>query len=239
MSTIRSILLMSLVFNLPGCRSDRGAQRIVRFALVSGSSCLCLTVAMFFASTTIPYRVQGQNRVVEWSAHPLVKIDASAVEGRLADVEEAVEIIDVKVGDVSITVGDPFLAGDDWLRGLRFRMKNVSGRPIIGARLSFGLPETKVGNNSLGFSLEYGRGESTGITSDQQKVVMPNDEFELKFNDRQYQGLRQFFNESSSLSSFSKITIGNLAVKFDDGSIWIGGCLRASDPSNSCRAPAV
>ncbi len=115
------------------------------------------------------------------------------MEGRLADVKEAVEIIDVKVGDVSITLGRPFLAGDDWLRGLCFRMKNVSGRPIIGARLSFGLPETKVRNSSLGFSLEYGRGESTGIASDEQKVVMPNDEFELKFNDRQYQGLRQFF----------------------------------------------
>ncbi len=52
-------------------------------------------------------------------------------------------------------------------------------------------------------------------------------------------GFGSFFNASSSLSSFNKITIGNLVVKFHDGSIWIGGCLRASDPSNSCRAPAV
>jgi hypothetical protein len=211
----------------------------VRFPLGSGSSCLCLMVGTFFPLTTASYRVQAQNRVVEWLAHPLVKIDASAVAGRLADIKEAVEIIDVKVGDASITVGHPFLAGDDWLRGLRFRMKNVSGRPIIGARLSFGLPETLADKRSLGFSLEYGRGESTGIPSDEQKVVMPNDEFELKFNDRQYQGLRHFFEARSSLSSFSKITIGNLVVKFDDGSIWIGGCLRASDPSNSCRAPAA
>jgi hypothetical protein len=181
--------------------------------------------------------MQAQERLVEWSAHPLVKLDQSASTIRLANVKEAVEIVEIKVGEASITPGRSFLAGEDWLRGLCFRMKNVSGRPIIGARLSFSLPETFVDHNGMGFSLEYGRGESIGIPSDEQKVVMPNEEFELKFNDQQYLRHRQFVTSRSKLKSFNKITIGTLFVKFDDESVWVGGCLRASDPTNSCHAP--
>jgi len=200
------------------------------------SNCLCCLVGILLASATT--QAQARDRVVEWSAHPLVQINASAVAGTLSDVKEAVEIVDVRVGDLSITLGRPFLAGDDWLRGLCFRMKNISGRPIIGARLSFGLPETKGGSNSLGFSMEYGRGESTGIPSDEQKIVMPNEEFELKFNEKQYQRYRQFVTRQSSLSSFSNVSIKYLVVKFEDGSVWLGGCLRATDKANSCTAAA-
>ena len=70
------------------------------------------------------------------------------------------------------------------------------------------------------------------------RVVMPDEEFELKFNNRQYQRHTQFLKSRSKLMSFSKVTIGTLVVKFDDESIWVGGCLRASDPGNSCSVPA-
>ncbi|PYS72192.1 MAG: hypothetical protein DMF69_08310 [Acidobacteria bacterium] len=201
------------------------------------SSAALTAIAVCVALTALAEPTQAQDRLVEWSPHPLIKVAQSASDIRLANVNEAVEIVDIKVVDASIIVGRSFLAGDDWLRGLSFKMKNVSGRSIIGARLSFSLPETRVDNNGLGFSLEYGRGESTGIPSDEQKVVLPNEEFELRFNDRQYQRHREFVATRSKLKTFSKITIGTLFVKFDDESIWAGGCLRASAPANSCHAP--
>jgi hypothetical protein len=118
-------------------------------------------------------------------------------------------------------------------------MKNISGRPIIGAHIGFGLPETNYKGGRLGFSLEYGKGLGTGTPSDEQKVIMPDEEFELKFNEPQYQRHRGFVAERSSLTSFSKVWVGITTVKFEDGSIWSSGCLRASHPSNSCtpRAP--
>lgn len=195
--------------------------------------CSCL----FLLTGALAFNIQeieAQERIVEWSAHPLIKTDQSA-----SGVAEAVQIVDVRVGELSITIGRPFIAGDDWLRGLCFRLKNVSGRPIIGSRLSFSLPETRINNNGLGFSLEYGRGESTGIPSDEQRVIMPNEQFELKFNDQQYERHRKFVTSRSNLPSFSKVIIGNIVVKFDDESIWTGGCLRAADPSNSCHPPAA
>jgi hypothetical protein len=76
------------------------------------------------------------------------------------------------------------------------------------------------------FSFEYGMGLSTRIPSDEQRVIMPNEEFELKFNDAQY--------DRSKLLSFSRVSIDRTVVKFDDGSSWSSGCLRSAIQSNSC-----
>jgi hypothetical protein len=182
---------------------------------------------------------QPKDRVIEWPTYPLGRIGSAAEGIKLSPVTEALEIVDITVVGRSITVGQPFAADDDWLRSLTFRMRNISGQPIAGARIGFDLPETKTEDHSLGFSLEYGRRLSTGILSDEQKVIMPNEEFELKFNDAQYERHRKFVSERSKLPSFSKVRIGVTAVKFDDGSSWGSGCLRSTNPSNSCtpRAP--
>ena len=81
------------------------------------SSAGLVSVAVCLALTALVRPVQAQERLVEWSAHPLVKLDQSASTTTLANVKEAVEIVEVKVGEASITLGRSFLAGDDWLRG--------------------------------------------------------------------------------------------------------------------------
>ena len=113
-------------------------------------------------------------------------------------------------------------------------MKNISGQPLAGARIFFGLPETKTESNSLGFSFEYGKGLSTGIPSDEQKVITPNEEFELKFNKAQYERHLKFVSEWSKLPGFSKVRIDVTTVKFEDGSTWAAGCLGSANPGNAC-----
>jgi hypothetical protein len=177
---------------------------------------------------------QPKDRIIEWPTYPQGRISSAAEEIKLSPVIEALEIVDITVVGRSITVGQPFAADDDWLRSLTFRMKNISGQPITGARIFFSLPETKPETNSLGFSLEYGKGLSTGIPSDEQRVIMPNEEFELKFNEAQYERHRKFVSEWSKLPSFSKVWIGVAGVKFKDGSSWGSGCLRSANPGNAC-----
>jgi hypothetical protein len=174
---------------------------------------------------------QQKDRVIEWPTDPLGRI-GSAEEIKQSPVIDALEIVDITVAGRSITVSKPFPANDDWLiRGLIFRMRNVSGKPIAGARIYFLLPETKTVDQGIIFSFEYGRGLSTRTHSDQQKVIMPNEEFELKFNDAQY--------DRSKVLSFSRVLIDRTVVKLDDGSSWSSGCLRSANPSNSCtpRSP--
>jgi hypothetical protein len=202
--------------------------------------------ALYFATCVIsvfmgPVTVVGQAkvRVVEWPTYPLGRIYSSAEGIKRSPVTEALEIVDIKVESHSITIGHPFAADEDWLKTLTLRIKNISGQPIVGARMGFSLAETRIENKGLGFSLEYGKGLSTGIPSDEQRVIGPNEEFEFRFNDAQYRHHRAFVSERTSLPSFSIVWIGVTSVKFDDGSFWTSGCLRGSNPSNSCtpRAP--
>lgn len=202
--------------------------------------------ALYFATCVIsvlmgPMTVVGQAkvRIVEWPIYPLGRINSSAEGNKRSPVTEALEIVDIKVESHSITIGQPFAAAEDWLKTLTFRVKNISGQPIIGVRMGFSLPETRIEKKGLGFSLEYGKGLSTGIPSDEQKVIGANEEFVLRFNDAQYQRHRAFVSERSVLPSFSRVWIGVTSVKFEDGSFWASGCLRGSNPSNSCipRSP--
>lgn len=178
---------------------------------------------------------QSKNRIIEYPVFPIDQIDSAEKGINPSGLKNVLELVDIKVSGRSITIGQPFSAEEDWLRSLVFRMKNTSERSIVGARISFGLPETKNGDKSFGFSLEYGKGLSTGIPSDEQKIIKPNEEFELKFNDAQYQRHKKFFSERSNLSSFSKILIGVTMAKFEDYSIWGTFCLHSNNPSNSCQ----
>lgn len=182
---------------------------------------------------------QPKDRVVEWPTYPMGRIGSAGEGVKLSPVTEALEIVDITVAGRSITVGQPFAADDDWLRSLTFRMRNISGQPIAGARIFFGLPETRTESNSLGFSFEYGKGLSTRIPSREQKVILPSEEFELKFNEAQYERHRKFVSEWSNLPGFSKVRIDVTTVKFEDGSSWGSGCLRSANPGNTCipRSP--
>ncbi|HAF13560.1 MAG TPA: hypothetical protein DCK99_07640 [Blastocatellia bacterium] len=204
-----------------------------------GKSFQLIVAAVLIIVVVRTTSAQPKDRVIEWSTYPLGRIGSAAEGIKPSPVTEALEIVDMTVAGRSITVGQPFAADKDWLRSLTFRMRNVSGQPITGARIGFDLPETKTEDHSLGFSLEYGKGLSTGIPSDEQKVIMPNEEFELKFNEAQYERHRKFVAERSTIPSFSKVWIGVTTVKFEDGSSWASGCLRSANPSNSCtpRAP--
>ena len=198
----------------------------------------CFHFAIFVASVLAgitPAPGQSKDRIIEYPVFSAGQIDSAEKGLNPSGLKNVLELVDVKVAGRSVKIGQPFSADEDWMRSLVFTVKNTSQRSIIGARISFGLPETKNGDQSFGFSFEYGKGLSTGIASDEQKIIKPNEEFELKFNDAQYQRHKKFFSERSKLSSFNKIMIGVTTAKFEDDLIWATGCLRSSNPSNSCQ----
>ena len=182
----------------------------------------------------IPTLGQAKDRIIEYPIFPVGFIE-QAERINPSGLKNVLEIVDVKVAGRSITIGKPFSAEEDWLKSLVFRMKNTSERSITGARIHFGLPETKTDDKQLAFSFEYGKGLSTGIASDEQKIIKPNEEFELKFNEAQYQRHKKFISERSNLLSFSKILIGITTAKFEDNLTWATRCLHSNNPSNSCQ----
>src|SRR5687767_9518115 len=69
-------------------------------------------------------------------------IRQAAVE---AGRQSPVEVVSVSVGGRAVEPGRPFAAGDDWLLGLTFTVKNVSDRPVSFVDISLRLP-TAAGN---------------------------------------------------------------------------------------------
>jgi hypothetical protein len=186
-------------------------------------------------SAVLVASAQSSERLLMWPPLSVGRITSAGTGIKLSPVEEAVRITDIRVAGHSITAGEAFDADDDWLRTLTFRLKNVSGQPIMGARIGFGLPETKKDDGMVGFSLEYGQGSGAAWTRPEvQAVVKPDEEFELKFTDAQYQNYLHFFAKHGAPLRLSKVWIGITTIKFEDGTIWGSGCLRGSGARNSC-----
>jgi hypothetical protein len=183
----------------------------------------------------IPALSQTKDKIIEYPVFAPGQLDSAEKGLNPFGLKEVLELTNVTVAGRSIVIGQPFSAQEEWVKNLVFKMKNVSGKSIVGARIHFGLPETKTENNMLGFSFEYGKGLSTGIASDEQKIIKPGEEFELKFNEAQYQRHKKFFSERSSLNNFNKLLIGITTVKFEDDLIWATRCLYSSNQSNSCQ----
>jgi hypothetical protein len=77
------------------------------------------------------------------------------------------------------------------------------------------------------------------VVPDRRATVRPNEEFELRFDEAQYRNNLQFFAKYAGSANFTKAWIGITTIKFEDGTIWGSGCLRATSPKASCipRAP--
>src|SRR5262245_41712229 len=57
------------------------------------------------------------------------------------DDEVYLELLSVKVGDKEVPLNEPFTVGANWLKDLKLRVKNISGKTIECAEVSFGILE--------------------------------------------------------------------------------------------------
>lgn len=62
-------------------------------------------------------------------------------KAREDDDEVYLELLSVKVGDKDVALNEPFLIDQTWLKDLKLRVKNVSGKTIECAYVSFGILE--------------------------------------------------------------------------------------------------
>lgn len=139
----------------------------------------------------------------------------------------ALEVVEIKVADKPVVLGQAFDANEDWLKTLLVKVKNVSGKPISSVRTGFNLPEAKTEKGTNGFSLIYGEEFSNSDTDNKsQKVILPGQEVILTRNEiRQH---LEAITQRSGKTDFSKVLIGSTMVKFEDGTIWSSGKLPVS-----------
>lgn len=164
---------------------------------------------------------QTQDRIVDWHPRTLQGTFVTGEDGKLIPSKiEALKIIEIKLGDEAITLGQPFSASGEWLKNLTIKVRNISERPISSIRIQFNLPEAKYQESTMGFSLEYGKALSTGINYGEQKPLMPNEELVLFRNEAHYNRDRDGIARRAGTTDFSKVLIGMTMVKFEDGTVW-------------------
>ncbi|HLL73151.1 MAG TPA: hypothetical protein VK363_17065 [Pyrinomonadaceae bacterium] len=134
----------------------------------------------------------------------------------------ALEVVNILVAKRPVTLGQPFEAGDDWMKDLKVRVKNVSGRPIVHVWLHFSLPEATKGEVITGFSLDYGRRVGAVELEGEQKLALPGEEFELTHSDEEYERDRRWILEWSGVTSINRVWFGKAAVRFEDETVWGG-----------------
>jgi hypothetical protein len=163
---------------------------------------------------------QGQERTIEWhpgtAIGPMVKgADGSSMAADFM----ALEIVNISVAGESVSLGQPFLAGADWMKGFSIRVKNISAKRIVGARLDFSLPEAKGG---LGSNLGYGRGMDMGKGAQEPSMIAPGEEFELIRTEAAYDHDQKWIAETSGITNLNRVWLGLAWVKFEDGTVWFG-----------------
>jgi hypothetical protein len=128
---------------------------------------------------------QVQDRIVETYAYKKV----SAAEAPF------LRIIEIKVAGNAVTLGRPFAADHEWLKSLSVRVKNISGKPINILPVSFSISD--LGDERIGdvsFTLIrgiYGNGEQRDDASGEQKPIMPDEEIDLTFTEKQLSIIQQ------------------------------------------------
>jgi hypothetical protein len=132
--------------------------------------------------------------------------------------QDVIVITGIEVAGRQVTPGQPFAAGDDWLRGLTLRFKNISSKPITYVQLGLSFPEAHYHNGGIGHSLRYGRNMAEGAPhAPDAKLLSPGEEAEVIFTDGEFHTFRTFAEKLNGSADFHRLRLGIASVKFADG----------------------
>jgi hypothetical protein len=182
-----------------------------------------MCAAIFTLSLSFLASGQQQDRVVDWQP-VIIKSEAKVLQ-----------IVDIKVAGESITIGHFFTANDAWLNTVTFRVRNISGKIIKYLGFGVAFPEIDANGRTPMFSITYGTESIKGVAST-RKLLMPDEEVDLKLPEDQLEIMRQISMKLTGTSNLSKVNILPGLVGFEDGS-GIGGSNAAAQSVNPCDHP--
>jgi hypothetical protein len=159
---------------------------------------------------------------------------AGRVQGRVLERQvlpfEPIEITEVRVKGQAVELNTPLTDDTDWLQGLTFRVKNISGKPIshISIELHVNPPESgylpKVTHISAGSS-PY---SPKGTLEPAKTLVAPDGFTEIMFKENAYDGYKYELQAS-------KVHVRVGMVFFTDDTAWKEGVLLRRDLNNPNR----
>lgn len=170
---------------------------------LSGSVLLLLLPALVSAQT--------QKRMIVW-------LDYRAPA---ASTLEAIELIGITAEKEPETIGKPFDASDEWLKGLTFRVKNISGSPIRDLWIAVLFPEVVysdgIRSGTLSLSL-FNPDLHKNVSSPAARPLMPMEEIDLVLTEGQYKMIMRSSGAARiKIPSLTVVQLRlNVMVKFEN-----------------------
>jgi len=192
-----------------------------------------LTLRRFVLTVVVVVSILGASFwLVMTQANSKTKQSQEKKVDKLAFDKEPVEVIKLEVEKKALKLGEHFSGEEEWLKSLSINIKNVSGKPISYIEVWLDFPETKATGSTMSFPIFYGQRPWIERTSDEPKLVMPNDIVAIQMSDVTYAALKRFVENRHSIKNLNKVQLRISFVGFTDGTAWDSGNLIRPDPNN-------
>jgi hypothetical protein len=179
---------------------------------------LLLAIALGFLLALSGFGQQTE-RMIDFPANQAPGNLVAGEKGRLVPTDlKGLQLVAISVAGKTVTPGQFFTAADDWLKTLKVKLKNVSGKTLLSVRMSFSLPEAQTNNAGLGLSLAFGS-LNTRVFKQPDQAVPDGEEFELVETEDGYNADRNFRISRTGIDNITQLVSALVAVKVDDGSL--------------------
>ena len=187
---------------------------------------LQITLSAIYLLCSLTVAGQDQSRVIRWP--PRSQFNSKTLtRDKMVDRIDEVEIESITVDGQPVIIGQSFIAREDWLKNIRFRIRNISSRPIGRFQISLTLPEVFHGQQIGYICVECSRKEQPIVIEPRQEVeiVMPAG--------GQYEWvMRQLAERKVSTVREAQILVAY--VTLTNGTLMASDCVKTSDPRNAC-----
>ncbi len=143
--------------------------------------------------------------------------------------DEPLDVVELRAHGVPVEFGKPFDADDQWLSGISFKVKNVSGKAIAHLSLRLAKPP----ENGLNFNIPLRAGYFDPFAANpiHGTILNPNETLDIGLDDRVYEGFMSRLPNEYSRTSLAQIDFSIESVVFTDGTRWHLGMILQRDPN--------
>jgi len=175
--------------------------------------------------------------LLDWLITPLVVLGQTQLRivHLLSYGDQPVEL-ELKIADEVIIADKSFVAIDDWLKDLSWKMKNASDKSIVCIEVELDFHGLGSAKAERVYTFRYGQKPDSQDAIGEPKLLKPRETANFKLSDTEYNEIKQFVEQkqpSEGVSTVRSVVEMKIAtVFFDDKSMWKDGKMLRSSPSN-------
>ena len=139
------------------------------------------------------------------------------------DEEVPLELVEIKVAGMPVTLGQVFSADESWLKGMALRVKNISNKPIIafgvGGGLLGGVDEELPPHASFAYAVGWQWGKTFNPEKEKSSgtALQPGEVAELSYANVDELTRKVLAKEGEG--AFSKLKFMAPGVQYEDGTL--------------------